>query len=124
VAIWCGWVRLAGSCRTGVWMVRSGTGADGRALVSRQTFGVAAEAWLKVDEIDETIRGSYNSYVRRYLLPALGNQPVGKLTPRVLEEFYADLRRGRARCGGRVGLDDRVDEAVSAGSFSTGDRPG
>jgi len=36
--------------------------------------------------------------IRRYIRPALGNVPVGKITAKMLESFYAELRRCRVRC--------------------------
>lgn len=76
---------------------------------TKATFRAAMEAWLRVHEIEETTRQGYESYARLYLYPAFGDEPVGKITARVLEELYAELRRCRARCDGRPAVDHRVD---------------
>ncbi len=77
---------------------------------TKATFRAAMEAWLRVHELEETTRQSYESYARFYLYPAFGEEPVGKVTARLLEELYADLRRCRARCDGRPAIDHRTDE--------------
>jgi integrase len=67
------------------------------------------EAWLRVQELEETTRQSYEGYARLYLYPAFGDEPIGKVTARTLEEFYAELRRCRGRCDGRPAIDHRID---------------
>ena len=58
------------------------------------------EAWLRTHEVEETTRASYEMYARVHLYPAFGDEPIGKVSPRLLEEFYAELRRCSARCAG------------------------
>jgi integrase len=69
-----------------------------RSTSTRATFGYLLDAWLKVHDIDPGTLASYARTVERRIKPALGDLPVSKLTARVLEEFYADLRRCRDRC--------------------------
>ncbi len=76
---------------------------------TKATFRAAMEAWLRVHEVEDTTRESYESYARLYLYPAFGDEPIGKITPRLLEEFYAELRRCRAQCDGRPAVDHRTD---------------
>ena len=64
---------------------------------TKATFGAALDAWLRVHEIEATTRRSYEGYIRRYIRPTLAQVPISKVTPLVLEEFYADLRRCRSR---------------------------
>jgi hypothetical protein len=43
---------------------------------------------LRVHEVEaNTLRG-YEANVRRYIKPALGDRPIGKVTAQVLEVFY------------------------------------
>jgi hypothetical protein len=70
---------------------------------------VAIAEGLKVHELEETTRDGYEMCARNYLNPALGDEPVSKISARVLEQFHAELRRCRARCGGRASIDHRVD---------------
>ncbi|WP_231104622.1 hypothetical protein [Haloechinothrix halophila] len=41
-------------------------------------------------------RKSYELYFDRFVYPALGDEPIVKITPKVLKDFYAELRRCRA----------------------------
>jgi hypothetical protein len=70
---------------------------------------VAIEEWLKVHELGETTREGYEAYTRNYINPALGDEPVSKISARILEQFYAELRRCRTRCDGRPAIDHRED---------------
>ncbi|HEX8760716.1 MAG TPA: hypothetical protein VF734_12255 [Pseudonocardiaceae bacterium] len=63
-----------------------------------------------VHEVEENTRQGYDAYARRYIKPALGHVTVGKVTARLLEVFYAELRRCRLRCDGCPAIDHRTDE--------------
>jgi integrase len=76
---------------------------------TRAVFSLAIEEWLKVHELEDTTREGYEMYARRYINPALGNEAVSAISARLLEQFYAELRRCRGRCGGKVTVDHRVD---------------
>jgi integrase len=67
------------------------------------------EAWLRTHEVEETTRASYEQYARVHLYPAFGDVPVGEVSTRLLEEFYADLRRCSARCDGRPAIEHCTD---------------
>jgi integrase len=71
-----------------------------RSPRTRATFGHALESWLRTHEAEETTLEGYRGYVRRTIEPALGEVPIAKITPQVLEEFYADLRRVSAALQG------------------------
>ena len=71
-----------------------------RAPKTNATFRSAMEAWLRTHEVEETTRASYEQYARVRLYPAFGDVPIGKVNARLLEEFYAELRRCRDRCDG------------------------
>jgi integrase len=80
-----------------------------RVAQTKATLGTAMDAWLKIHEVEaNTLRG-YEANARRYIKPALGEVPLGKVTAQVLEVFYAELRRCRARCGGRPMIDHWAD---------------
>lgn len=80
-----------------------------RHAKTNASFRAAMEAWLRTHEVEETTRASYEQYARRLLYPAFGDEPVGRVTVRLLEEFYAELRRCGARCDGRPFVEHRVD---------------
>ena len=79
-----------------------------RVASTKATLATAVDSWLRVHEAEaNTLRG-YEANARRHIKPALGQVALGKITAQVLEEFYADLRRCRARCNGRPTIDHRV----------------
>ena len=65
------------------------------------------DAWLRTHEVEETTRARFEMYARVHLYPAFGDEPIGKVSPRLLEEFYAELRRCSARCDGRPFVEHR-----------------
>lgn len=65
---------------------------------TKATLGAALQEWLRGHEAEESTLDGYRGYVRRTIEPALGHVPIAKVTPKTLEDLYADLRRCRARC--------------------------
>lgn len=80
-----------------------------RHAKTRGTVRAAFEDWLRVHEIEESTLASYEGYLRHHIGPAFGDEPIGKITPRVLEQFYAELRRCSARCDGQPFVEHRID---------------
>jgi integrase len=76
---------------------------------TKATLGAALDTWLGVHDAEEKTLNLYETYIRRHIKPALGTVPVGKVTAQMLEQFYAELRRCRVRCNGRIAVDHRVD---------------
>lgn len=74
---------------------------------TKATFRTAMTEWLRVREIEDSTRESYETYARLYLYPAFGDEPIGKITARLLEGLYAELRRCRVRCDGRPFIEHR-----------------
>jgi integrase len=66
---------------------------EGKRPVTRRTVAEVIEAWLEVAELGATTRHSYEGYIRRQILPTLGNMPARKLDIELLERFYARLRK-------------------------------
>ncbi|NLT55844.1 MAG: hypothetical protein GXX79_15055 [Actinomycetales bacterium] len=60
------------------------------------------DRYLEVLDIEETTRRTYVGYIDRYIRPVLGSMPAGKVGGEVVDAFYAQLRRCRQRCIGRV----------------------
>ncbi len=81
---------------------------DQRNARTRGSLRTALGEWLAVQELEATVAG-YQSYIRRYIEPALGAEPVSKMTARTLERFYAELRRCRLRCNGRPFVEHRIE---------------
>lgn len=87
-----------------------------RAQVDKQrnartqgTLRTAIEEWLPNHDVEESTRKSYELYFDRFVYPALGDEPIVKITPKVLEDFYAELRRCRARCNGKPFVEHREE---------------
>lgn len=80
-----------------------------RNAQTRAILRVAVTEWLKVQELEDSTREGYETYARTYIYPALGDEPVSKLSARLLEQFYAELRRCRARCDGTPYVEHRID---------------
>jgi hypothetical protein len=58
--------------------------------------------YMEVAELDVSTRETYEGYIRRTILPALGSMELRKLRGPVLDMFYARLRRcGNLACTGR-----------------------
>jgi len=72
-----------------------------RSTPSSVKLGYAIGEWLRTSEHEDSTREGYLGYIARTIRPALGDMPVNKLTARMLEVFYAELRRCRVRCDGR-----------------------
>ncbi|MEC3974579.1 tyrosine-type recombinase/integrase [Amycolatopsis sp. H20-H5] len=82
---------------------------DERHARSKGTFRVAMKDWLRLAELADDTRETYEMYARIYLYPVFADEPLAKIRARMLEEFYADLLRCRARCDGRPFLEHRID---------------
>jgi integrase len=72
-----------------------------RSTPSAVKLGYAIEEWMRTSEHEDSTREGYRGYITRTIQPALGEVPINKITTRMLESFYAELRRCRVRCDGR-----------------------
>ena len=80
-----------------------------RNVQTKATLGAAIDAWLAVHEVEQDTRKGYETHARLYVKPAVGGVPLGKINAQMLEQLYAELRRCRVRCNGRVPIDHRAD---------------
>jgi integrase len=74
---------------------------------TKGTMRAALVEWLKTHEVEASTRKSYEDYLRLYVGPAFGDQPIGKIKARTLEQFYAELRRCSALCDGEPFIEHR-----------------
>ncbi|MDI2031698.1 tyrosine-type recombinase/integrase [Saccharopolyspora sp. TS4A08] len=81
-----------------------------QTATSSVKFSFALEEWMRTNEIEESTSNTYRGYINRTITPALGEQPVNKISARMLESFYSDLRRCRARCDGKPYVEHRKTE--------------
>src|SRR5258708_14000018 len=77
-------------------------GATGRRPDTRVTVGELLDRYMEVAELDLSTRQTYEGYIRRTILPALGSIDVRKVRGPVLDTFYTRLRRcSNLACTGR-----------------------
>ncbi|WP_026361548.1 site-specific integrase [Amycolatopsis nigrescens] len=69
-----------------------------RSPSSSVTLSYALDEWMRVTELEDSTRKTYQGYIDRTIKPALGAEPAKKIDARVLESFYTELRRCRIRC--------------------------
>ncbi|GAA3436992.1 tyrosine-type recombinase/integrase [Kutzneria kofuensis] len=81
-----------------------------RNAPSAVKLGYAIDQWLRTAELDDGTRDMYRGYVERNIRPVLGETPIKKVSARVLEELYAELRRCRVRCDGKPFVEHRTEE--------------
>jgi integrase len=79
-----------------------------RSTSSLVKLGYAIDEWIRTSEHEDSTREGYRGYIDRTIRPVLGDVPVNKLTARMLETFYAELRRCRIRCDGRPFIEHKV----------------
>ena len=75
--------------------------AKQRSAQSSVDLRYALAEWMRTSELEDSTRHTYEGYIHRTILPALGDTAISKLTARSLEGFYTELRRCRARCTGK-----------------------
>jgi integrase len=83
-----------------------------RSARTNASLGFLLDRWLPQHDVDENTRESYESLIRIYLRPALGDVPLTTLVRRsteTVEQFYGELRRCRERCDGRRLIDHKAD---------------
>jgi integrase len=73
------------------------------------TVNQLLDRYLGVLKIEDTTRTGYESLIRLYIRPKLGDLPIGRIDGETLDAFYAELRRCRALCDRRPRIDHRTD---------------
>lgn len=99
--------------------------AERQSARTRVTLGTTIDEWLKVHEAEQTTLDGYRGYVERTIRPALGDVLLPKITVRVLEQLYAELRRCSRRCqNGEPAVDHRTAAPHECRSVRHRRRPG
>jgi integrase len=79
-----------------------GQAAEGRRPDTDVTVADVLARYMAVAELDLSTRNTYEGYIRRTILPALGSMELRKVRGPLLDTFYARLRRcGDLTCTGR-----------------------
>src|SRR3954462_5164408 len=73
---------------------------------TRATVTQLMDRYLEILDVGETSRSAYVGYIENHIKPVLGHLPVARVDAEVLDSFYSQLRRCRARCGGKRRLID------------------
>ena len=80
---------------------------------TRATVGALLERWMAQHEIDPTTRMTYESQIRMYIVPAVGDVPLVLFVrdaSQRLESLYSRLRKCRALCSGKPFIKKHVEE--------------
>ncbi|WAL63755.1 tyrosine-type recombinase/integrase [Amycolatopsis cynarae] len=81
-----------------------------RSASTSVSLGYAIDEWLRNTDIQATTRHGYVGYIERTIRPALGDVPVNKLSARILETLYGQLRRCRTRCDGKPFIEHKTED--------------
>ena len=74
----------------------------GRRPDTRVTVATAIARYMEIADLDLSTRRTYEGYIARTILPALGSMEVRKIRGPLLDTFYSRLRRcGDLACNGR-----------------------
>jgi hypothetical protein len=80
---------------------------------TRATVGALLDRWMAQHEIDATTRMTYESQIRMYIKPNLGDVPlvlfVREAAHRV-EPLYARLRKCRSLCSGKPYIEEHSED--------------
>ena len=90
--------------------------ADADALKvarTKATVGALLERWMAQHEIDVTTRMTYESQIRMYIVPVVGDVPLVLFVrdaSQRLETLYSRLRKCRALCNGKPFVERHTEE--------------
>lgn len=80
---------------------------------TKATVGALLERWMQQHEIDATTRMTYESQIRMYIVPNIGDVPlvlfVREASQR-LETLYSRLRKCRSLCNGKPFVEKHTEE--------------
>lgn len=82
---------------------------------TRATVGALLERWMAQHEIDPTTRMTYESQIRMYIVPAVGDVPLVLFVrdaSQRLEALYSRLRKCRALCNGKPFVERHVEKGL------------
>jgi integrase len=91
---------------------------------TKGTVRTAFREWLATHQVEPNTRKSYEDYLRLYVGPAFGDEPIGAIRAHTLEKFYAELRRCSALCDGTPSVEHRVDGEHECRTVKHKRRPG
>jgi integrase len=69
-----------------------------RSAESSVSLEYAIDEFMRVSELEDSTRKTYDGYIERTIRPVLGGVAAKKVDARMLESFYTELRRCRTRC--------------------------
>jgi Phage integrase, N-terminal SAM-like domain len=77
--------------------------------------------YMEVAELDLSTRETYNGYIRRTILPAIGSMELRKVRGPVLDMFYARLHRcGDLACSGKPFIEHCMFPAIDRAATAAG----
>jgi integrase len=79
---------------------------------TKATVGALLERWMAQHEIDATTRMTYESQIRMYIVPAVGDVPLVLFVrdaSQRLEALYSRLRKCRSLCNGKPFVEKHIE---------------
>ncbi|MFC9687770.1 tyrosine-type recombinase/integrase [Kribbella sp. NPDC056951] len=95
-----------------------------RSAKTKAELGYVIETWLDQHDGEDTTLDGYRGYLRRTIQPHLGTVPAGKVTAKVLETFYAQLRKCSVICKGQPLVDHRTTQPHECKTVKHRRKPG
>jgi integrase len=74
---------------------------EGRHPKTNASLQMLIERHLSVSTNERRGRESLQGYLRKHIVPLIGDRPIGSVNAEVLDSFYAELRRCRDHCDGQ-----------------------
>lgn len=82
--------------------------AERRNVRTSATLDQLLERYLDQFDGEPNTLELYRTHIRNHISPLLGHLKLSQIDAETLDSFYAELRRCRAHCKGRRGIDHRV----------------
>ena len=74
---------------------------EGRAPRTNASVPELVQRHLEVSQVEPRTRRTMQGYVRKHIVPLIGDRPISGVNAEVLDSFYAQLRRCREHCQGQ-----------------------
>jgi integrase len=81
---------------------------EGRHPKTNASVQALIERHLAVSMIERRGRESLQGYLRKHVMPLIGDRPIGSVNAELLDSFYAQLRRCRDHCDDRPTIAHRT----------------
>lgn len=81
---------------------------ESRQPKTNATINQLLDRHFELMDVEDTTRQSYRGYARHHIRPLIGDVKVGAFDAKLMDSFYAELRRCRAHCDRRPYIEHRT----------------